>query len=272
MPSGELYEHKVSQWQTLRAEGIGDAACARLCGFSRATYYRCKKRLEELKQGKMPPTRAPKQTNKPNKTSPSQSSRKTQHMERKESPSSSSATTTQPSPSARRTNHHPPATARRYPKISLCPKSQALAPPLYKRSKKMVIPGLQIHPDRRANPNRLNEPNPKRTQAPSVPGMGQKNQTRLCQCLLKQSRGIVTIEGLSADRGKRKYDHPRELRQTTGQSSMPSKAGKDLSGIDACLPKEFRSSRLARGRRLRSTGRLRIGNFSLARRERQYGG
>ena len=198
-------------------------------------------------------------------------------MERKESPSSSSATTTQPSPSARRTNHHPPATARRYPKISLCPKSQALAPPLYKRSKKMVIPGLQIHPGRRANPKRPNEPNPKRTQAPSVPGMGQENQTRLCQCFLKQSRGIVAIEGQLADRGKIKYDHPRELRQTAGQSSMPSKAGNDLSGIDACFPKEFGDSRLARRgrrrrRRLRSIGRLRIGDFCLARRERQYGG
>ena len=61
----ELYEHKVSQWQALRAEGIGDAACACLCGFSCATYYRHKKRLEELKQGKMPPARAPRQTNKP---------------------------------------------------------------------------------------------------------------------------------------------------------------------------------------------------------------
>ena len=61
----ELYENKASQWQAIRAEGIGDAAWARLCGFSRATCYRYKKHLEELKQGKMPFTRAPQQTNKP---------------------------------------------------------------------------------------------------------------------------------------------------------------------------------------------------------------
>ena len=59
-----LYEDKVGQWQSLKAEGVCNQKCQQFSGISRATYYRYKRVLNKLKQGIAPPSKRPKSVNK----------------------------------------------------------------------------------------------------------------------------------------------------------------------------------------------------------------
>lgn len=56
---------RIAAWETVKAEGLADDACARLSGISRASYYRARVAVEELKKGKIPPSKARKNQNKP---------------------------------------------------------------------------------------------------------------------------------------------------------------------------------------------------------------
>ena len=58
-------EDSVQHWESLRAEGVSEAKCAEFVGISRATFYRHRARLEELKRGIVPPSKAPIKRNKP---------------------------------------------------------------------------------------------------------------------------------------------------------------------------------------------------------------
>ena len=57
------YEGQVRHWEDLRAEGVCVAKCAEFVGISRATYYRHKRILNNLAQGTIPPSKAPKHHN-----------------------------------------------------------------------------------------------------------------------------------------------------------------------------------------------------------------
>ncbi len=59
------YDGRVRRWEDLKAEGLVEASCARLAGFSRASYYRDRRVLARLKQGIRPPSKARKNQNKP---------------------------------------------------------------------------------------------------------------------------------------------------------------------------------------------------------------
>ena len=59
-----LHQERVSKWQILKKEGVSDAKCAELSGFSRASYYRSKQHLARLAEGYLPPSKKPKKTNK----------------------------------------------------------------------------------------------------------------------------------------------------------------------------------------------------------------
>ena len=61
----QRYEGKVRLWEKLKAEGVSDRCCQEAVGLSRATYYRYKKKLEELKRGILPPTKRPRNIRKP---------------------------------------------------------------------------------------------------------------------------------------------------------------------------------------------------------------
>lgn len=61
----QRYERRVQLWEKLKREKLSDAGCKAAVGISRATYYRYKKRLEDLRQGIVPPSRRPKHVNKP---------------------------------------------------------------------------------------------------------------------------------------------------------------------------------------------------------------
>jgi IS30 family transposase len=57
-------ERPVREWEFLKAKGLSDSDCQRIVGISRATYYRFKKRLKDLAQGLLPPTRRPRSVQK----------------------------------------------------------------------------------------------------------------------------------------------------------------------------------------------------------------
>ena len=59
------HEDKVRHWNALKAEGVCDEKCAEFTGISRATYYRYKRVLEQLKEGRTPPSKRPRRVNKP---------------------------------------------------------------------------------------------------------------------------------------------------------------------------------------------------------------
>jgi transposase InsO family protein len=59
------YEDKVNRWQKLRSEGVSFKTTQEILGFSRATYYRMKNILKDLKKGISPPSKKPKKMNKP---------------------------------------------------------------------------------------------------------------------------------------------------------------------------------------------------------------
>jgi transposase InsO family protein len=62
---GRKHRQRVERWESLKKEGLGDAACGRLAGFSRASYYRSRAALSKLQRGIAPPSRARKRQNKP---------------------------------------------------------------------------------------------------------------------------------------------------------------------------------------------------------------
>lgn len=62
---GNQHRERVRHWESLRAEGLNDAACARLAGFSRASYYRSRTALAKLQRGIAPPSKARKRQNQP---------------------------------------------------------------------------------------------------------------------------------------------------------------------------------------------------------------
>ena len=55
----------VNPWEKLKLAGVKPENLAGLAGFSRPTYYRAKQKLNDLRQGKCPPSKRPKRINKP---------------------------------------------------------------------------------------------------------------------------------------------------------------------------------------------------------------
>lgn len=60
-----LFEKEVRHWAMLKAQGVEDKVCQKVIGISRATYYRYRKTLENLQKGIFPPSKRPKNLNKP---------------------------------------------------------------------------------------------------------------------------------------------------------------------------------------------------------------
>lgn len=61
----QKFEDKVYQWRSLKAEGVSDDKCQQFVGISRASYYRYRQVLRNLKRGITPPSKRPKHVNKP---------------------------------------------------------------------------------------------------------------------------------------------------------------------------------------------------------------
>jgi len=59
------YKEIVKSWEDLKSAGTNPRKIPRFVGYSRATYYRAKKVLNDLNQGIAPPSKAPKKRNKP---------------------------------------------------------------------------------------------------------------------------------------------------------------------------------------------------------------
>ncbi|MEB3702664.1 IS481 family transposase domain protein [Candidatus Bealeia paramacronuclearis] len=59
------YEGGVRLWEKLKAENVCDSTCQEICDMSRATYYRHKKILKDLNKGSVPPSKRPRNLNKP---------------------------------------------------------------------------------------------------------------------------------------------------------------------------------------------------------------
>lgn len=59
------YEPDVKRWELLRAQEMTYKVCQDATGICRATYYRYKKRLKDLSNGILPPSRRPKNLRKP---------------------------------------------------------------------------------------------------------------------------------------------------------------------------------------------------------------
>jgi putative transposase len=61
----KLYQESVSRWEEMKKEVVSDKLCKKYAGISRATYFRRRKILEDLKKGISPPSKRPKKINKP---------------------------------------------------------------------------------------------------------------------------------------------------------------------------------------------------------------
>lgn len=59
------YQESVRRWEKLQCEGVCERVIQEFAGISRASYYRAKKRLKDLENGIMPPSKKPKKLNKP---------------------------------------------------------------------------------------------------------------------------------------------------------------------------------------------------------------
>lgn len=59
------YQEQVDLWQKLKSEGVSDKVCQEVVGISRATYFRHLKIITNLNQGILPPSKKPKNLNKP---------------------------------------------------------------------------------------------------------------------------------------------------------------------------------------------------------------
>ena len=49
------HSDRVKRWKTLKTEGPGDAACTRVSGVARASYYRSCQLLAQIERGIVPP-------------------------------------------------------------------------------------------------------------------------------------------------------------------------------------------------------------------------
>lgn len=58
------YQEKVNRWEALSREGVEQQIAQEILGFSRPTYYRMKKNLDNLEKGITPPSKRPKKVNK----------------------------------------------------------------------------------------------------------------------------------------------------------------------------------------------------------------
>ena len=61
----EKYSEIVNRWDKLKAAGTREKVIPEFVGYSRATYFRAKRRLKELALGKVPPSKRPHKLNKP---------------------------------------------------------------------------------------------------------------------------------------------------------------------------------------------------------------
>jgi Fe2+ or Zn2+ uptake regulation protein len=61
----KLDEDKVRKWEKLKQAGVCDKTAQEFVGFSRASYYRARKRLQSLAKGIVPPSKKPKTFRKP---------------------------------------------------------------------------------------------------------------------------------------------------------------------------------------------------------------
>ena len=61
----EKYSEIVNCWDKLKAAGTREKVIPEFVGYSRATYFRAKRRLKELALGKVPPSKRPHKLNKP---------------------------------------------------------------------------------------------------------------------------------------------------------------------------------------------------------------
>jgi len=59
------YKNIVSQWDALKSAGTAENRISEFVDYSRATYYRAKRILKLLSQGKVPPSKRPKKANRP---------------------------------------------------------------------------------------------------------------------------------------------------------------------------------------------------------------
>ncbi len=61
----KCYENSVKKWEYAKDQGCDDSFCQDYSGISRATYYRHKQKLKRLAEGYIPPSKRPKNVNKP---------------------------------------------------------------------------------------------------------------------------------------------------------------------------------------------------------------
>ena len=61
----KTYEDRVGKWKKLKQENVSHKTCQEMTGISRATYYRHKRILKELAKGINPPSKKPRNLNKP---------------------------------------------------------------------------------------------------------------------------------------------------------------------------------------------------------------
>lgn len=61
----KTYEDGVGKWKKLKQENVSDQVCQEMAGISRATYYRHRRILNELAKGINPPSKKPRNLNKP---------------------------------------------------------------------------------------------------------------------------------------------------------------------------------------------------------------
>lgn len=59
------YQERTQKWEKLQREGVCEKVIQEFVGISRASYYRTKKRLNDLEKGIAPPSKKPKKLNKP---------------------------------------------------------------------------------------------------------------------------------------------------------------------------------------------------------------
>lgn len=61
----KIYEDGVCKWKKMKREKVSDQTCQDMAGISRATYYRHKRILKDLERGINPPSKKPRNLNKP---------------------------------------------------------------------------------------------------------------------------------------------------------------------------------------------------------------
>jgi Fe2+ or Zn2+ uptake regulation protein len=61
----KIYQESIDVWERLKAQKVTDKLCQEMSGLSRATYFRHKKILDNLKNGILPSSKKPRKLNKP---------------------------------------------------------------------------------------------------------------------------------------------------------------------------------------------------------------